>query len=290
MKLARLERIATQTLLGIRFWDRLIASPITDGLYVTAQRLSDDRSQRLGRAVIGRGTPSGAIAFFGLAAEEYVGDEPHQQIWATVPSNRLIAIDLIDRLGRYLPMSFVAQLPFQGAFRGRGDWLTTPLLRPIPNEGEEMGVYLWSAPTRSLPSNYAGIYAQIVVGADGELAPASHALVEVSQSMDGMTMPGTFQYFGITDSQGMLTLPLPYPPISDPDNGSYPPLEQQLFPLDITVRYNSTEQETLSHSAVPNLESIFTQSPADIGINWNTETGSVLQTSSSLRAVLRVCL
>ena len=84
---------------------------------------------------------------------------------------------------------------------------------------------MWSAPARSLPSSYAGIYAQMVVGAGDEPAPASHALVQLTQSSDGITTPGTFQYFGITDSQGMLKLPFPYPPVSAPDNGGYPSLE-----------------------------------------------------------------
>ena len=36
-----LERIATRTLLGVRFWDRLLNRPVVDGLHVRAQRLSE---------------------------------------------------------------------------------------------------------------------------------------------------------------------------------------------------------------------------------------------------------
>lgn len=98
MRLTRMERITTQTLLGIRFWDRLLDSSIAEGLYVTAQRLSPDRSRRIGRIVVGYSTPSGAIAFSGLADEEAVESDATQQIWETIPPNRLIAIDVVDTL------------------------------------------------------------------------------------------------------------------------------------------------------------------------------------------------
>lgn len=288
MRLTRMERITTQTLLGIRFWDRLLDSSIAEGLYVTAQRLSPDRSRRIGRIVVGYSTPSGAIAFSGLADEEAVESDATQQIWETIPPNRLIAIDVVDRLGRYLPISFVAQLPWRGVFRGRGDWLATPLLRPIPeDENGERGVFLWSEPTRPLPHGRTVLRAQIVVGNGDNPPPAAYALVEVTQILDGVPSPELFQYFGLTNADGILMLPLPYPPIPDPPNGVFPSLAQQTFNLSITVRYSSVSQSTLPGSAVPNLETILTQPQVNIGTRWILDNPPVLQTSATLSSILR---
>ncbi|MFQ6030558.1 MAG: hypothetical protein ACE5Q6_24055 [Dehalococcoidia bacterium] len=260
--------------------------PIFGGLRVTAQRLSDDRTRRFGRRVTGRPTPSGVIAFFGLAVEEYVDHEPDRQIWTTVPANRLIAVDVADTLGRYLPMSFVARLPFRGAFRGRGDWLT-PLLRPVPEQGNEMGVDLWSAPTRPVPDGRALIRAQIVVGNSSAPPPAAHALVQVTHPGGGPPPAPLFERFGITDSQGVLTLPFPYPPVPDPPDTIYPPLDSQEFQLTIAVHYDSTSQRTLPDSTVPDLETILNQPAADIGTHWNTDDPPELETAATVSRNLR---
>ncbi len=262
MKLVPMERLTTQTLLGIQFWDSAIDRPVSDGLKVKAQRLSDDRSFRLGRSVVGRATPSGVIAFFGLASEERVEDDPKKQIWDMVPPTRLIAIDLEDTQRRYLPMSFVAQMPHRGAFKGTGDWLKTPLLRPIPKVGDEKGVYLWSAPSRSVVSTLAVIRAQIALG-NGENPPtAKYALVEAIPSIQVVGSPKS--YFGLTDSQGTLLLPFSYPPPQPAGNFNYPSLDKQTFKLTITVRYESKDRSQLPGSDVLNLETILQQKPANI--------------------------
>ena len=66
--IVQMERLATQTLLGIRFWDPATATSVSNGLYVTAQMLNADRSQRVGRQVTARPTQNGIYAFFGLRA------------------------------------------------------------------------------------------------------------------------------------------------------------------------------------------------------------------------------
>lgn len=280
------ERLAIQTLLGIRFWDRVSQRPISEGLHVTAQRLSDDRSQRLGRLVQGRPTPSGVIAFFGLAGEERGEADPALQIWEIVPAQRLVVVDLADRLGRYLPVSFVARLPFRGPFTGRGDWLATPLLRPLPAEpGEHFGVDLWSAATRPVPADRAVIRAQLVIGDSATPPPAAFALVEVHQVLDGPPPEEPYHHFGLADANGSLLLPLPYPPVPEPENGDYPSLEQQLFSLAITVHHGPTP--TLPGSAVPNLETILNQPAVAIGSHWDSSDPPVLQTGPALTAAFQ---
>lgn len=243
MTLMPMERVATQTLLGIQFWDPAMGRPVVEGLQVRAQRLSNDQSSRLGKVVVGRATPSGVFAFFGLAPEERVEDDPKQQIWQTTPDVCPIAIDVEDLQGRYLPMSFVVSMPHKGAHK----------------------VDLWSAPSRSVPSALAVIQAQVAIGKDENPAPAAYALVEVTIPNQGGAAPKVHR--GLTNDKGTLLLPLPYPPIVAPvalEGFKYPALDKQTFKIEITVRYERQRQQPLQDSAVPNLETILNQKVARI--------------------------
>lgn len=287
MKLIPMERIASQTLLGIRFWDRLLEQSVTDGLYVRAQRLSDDRPQRLGHVVIGQATPGGVIAFHGLHPAERAPADPDQQMWANPPSQRLIVVDVIDRRRRYLPLSFIVRIPLnaRGAFKGQGDWLGVPLLYPPVPDSEAPGVYLWNAPSRPALDSRAEIYAQIVTGTGVKPAAAPYALVEVAEVVNDASEP--LRYAGIADENGILRLPLPYPPIAEPEGDHYPPLQEQSFALNITVHYQASHQAKLPGSDAPNLETLLTQPQAQIGTHWNTAAPPVLQTSLTLEQSLR---
>lgn len=285
-----LERVATRTLLGIRFWDRLLNQPVVDGLHVRAQRLSDDRSRRLGRVVVGHPVPGGVIAFAGLHSAELVAIDPESQSWPAMPLPRLVAIDLVDRQRRYLPLSFVARVPPDGPgpFKGRGSWLSTPLLYPPSLAGEEPGVYLWAAPGYPAPPGRAVIHAQLVVGEAEHPPPASYALVEVTQISNG---PGggpasPLRYAGIADENGILTLALPYPSLPDPPDGVYPALQSQTFLLRVEVYYQ-TSQPALPGSPVPNLELLLSQARARIGSHWSNGTSPVLRPKPRLKYFLR---
>lgn len=240
-----MERVATQTLLGIQFWDPVMGYPISEGLWARAQRLSDDQSSRLGRVVVGRATPSGVIAFFGLAPEERVEDDPQKQLWQTTPDVCPIAIDVEDLQGRYLPMSFVVPMPHKGALK----------------------IDLWSASSRSVPSALAVIHAQIAIGSGENPDPAAYALVEARLANQGnQGGVGPWVYRGLTNEKGTLLLPCPYPPVPTPEgnNFNYPALDKQTFNLTITVRYERQRQQPLQDSAVPNLETILNQKVARI--------------------------
>lgn len=283
MTLVALERYQTRTLLGIRFWDRLTNQVVTDGLQVFAQRLTGDRLRRLGKPIVGRALPNGVIAFFGLTAAELpAAGTP--ELWDNVPPSQLVAVDLVDRLGQFLPMSFVAQLPLRGAFRGVGNWLGTPLLRPESLDDEALGVQLWSAPRRSPRAGFAMIRAQCVVGTGN--TPAAYALVRVRLNPPAS---GTFEYFGMADDQGNLALPMPYPPVpppADADDFTYPALEQQLFPLRISVYYRANPA-LLPNSEVPNLETLLTQPLANIGRRWSNADPPILQSRTHLNVDLQ---
>jgi hypothetical protein len=262
-----LEQISTQTLLGIRFWDRMIERPVAQGLQVTAQRLDGAvATRRLGKPVRGRITPSGTIAFFGLSAAERPAVGATELLWDNPPADQFAVIDVVDLLGRYLPMAFVVRLPQRGPFLGEefpvtgAPWLETPLLRPVPTPGEAPGVYLWSAPTRNLPPGATALRAQLVVGDSNDPPPAAYALVEVAQPADEMA--SEFRYFGLADGRGNLLLPLPYPPIPNPDDLTFPPLAEQTFNLRVTVHYQPSAQEALPGSSVPHLTTLLSQDQA----------------------------
>lgn len=282
MKLVSLERVATQTLLGVRFWDRLLERPVTDGLYVTAQRIEHDGggnpTRRLGRAVVGQAASSGVIAFFGLHLGERVSPDPAQQLWETPPAPSIVAVDVTDRQRRYLPMSFEVSVPLgtRGAFKGN-----SALLRPAVPAGEEPGVYLWSAPARPALDGRAVICAQVVVGAGPQPAPAPYALVEISPA-------GGAVYSGLTDENGTLRLPMPYPPVPEPgDDEDYPPLKNQTFALDVKIYYQANQQKKLPGSDVPAMAALLNQAQARIGTHWNSAHPAALQTRLTAGKTLR---
>ena len=286
-RLRPMEQISTQTLLGVRFWDRLSERSVNQRLRVTAQRVDAvTPTRRLGKAVLGRITPSGIVAFFGLSAAERPIAGATQLLWENLPTNQFVAIDVVDLRGRYLPMSFVVRLPQRGPFLGKEppdgeeSWLETPLLRPVPTVGEAPGIYLWSAPSRTVPSSATAIRAQLVVGEGENPPPAAYALAEVVQPADSMA--AEFRYFGMADGQGTLLLPLPYPPIPNPVGMEFPPLAEQTFNLNLNIYYDAATQETLPGSSVPNLVTLLTQPLAQIGTHFDAAEPAVLQTVSSL--------
>jgi len=266
MRLLPMERITTHTLLGIRFWDRLTNQVIADGLQVKAQRLSADRSQRLGKPVFGRATPSGTIAFFGLTSGERPID-PDQSPWEPGIPKEDVVIDLVDRSNRFLPMSFVVQVPFKGVFRGQGDGF-----HPEAIAEEALGVQLWSAPTRPIPPGMAVIRTQIVIGDGVDAPPAVNALAQVRAAA---SPAAGFDYYGLTDDRGVVLLLIPYPPIPDPSTPDtpYPPLVQQTFPLTLTV-YHASNLAQLPGSDRLDLEAVLNQPPVDIAIH-RTEAGGL---------------
>ncbi|HEY9818625.1 MAG TPA: hypothetical protein V6D20_22870 [Candidatus Obscuribacterales bacterium] len=282
MMLIPLERYDTHTLLGVRFWDRLTQRCITDGLIVTAQRLSQNRSQRLGKPVRGILTPSGAIAFLGLTAAERPL-HADSDLWGNPPDEQFVRVDLVDRRSQFLPMSFIARLPFRGVFCGQGDWLRTSLLRPEPPPGEALGIQLWSAPTRSLPPGRALIRGQMVVGTSDR--PAAYALVRVR--LPASEPESEFDYFAMADHQGKVAIPMPYPRVPEPESAStpYSSLDQQRFALRVTVQYQDIP--ILPGYNVPDLETLLTQSPSPIGDRWTTGATPRLRSRDSLSVTLQ---
>jgi hypothetical protein len=258
-----LERVATQTLLGIRFWDPITNAQVMNGLSVKGQMLSQDRTRRVGRAVRGVRTRSGVYAIFGLHPDEYAA--PDALLWETVPASRRVVVDVEDPLNRYQPVSFEVSIPFRGPFRGEGAWLGHALLLPEPVAGQAQGVYLWPAAARSVPPGLTALYANLVVGNADRPPPAAHAVVQVLRP--GPTGNLVSHAYGLADAHGRVTLLMPYPTVPDPPiDTPYPPLGDQTFALTARVFYQPSAMNPLPGSAHPNLESVLQQALAQVGL------------------------
>ena len=107
-------------------------------------------------------------------------------------------------------------------------------------------------------------------GDDNDASPAAYALVEVMQPADEMA--SEFRYFGLANAQGTLLLPLPYPPIPNPndDDMVFPPLSEQTFNLTVAVHYRPSTQTTLPGSSVPNLVTLLNQDQATESVRIGT--------------------
>lgn len=276
-----IETVATQTLLGIRFWDPAANRAVTSGLRVTAQLLSAGGTRRVGPLVGGRPTQAGVYAFFGLHPDEAVGPSPDVQIWETIPPLRQAVIEVVDARGRYLPASFSVDVPHRGPVTGRGDWIPDDQRAPVLPGPAGPGVFLWPQAGRDDPPNgRTMIHGRLVVGNGDAPPPAAHALVCLAAA------DGAFYGAGLTDATGRLALPAPYPSMPEPaDNGTWPPLATQLFPVTVHVFYAPAEQVRLPGCAEPDYRSIFRQAPARIGVERRLDPPA-LQTSETLVANL----
>jgi hypothetical protein len=265
MILRELETLTIRTALGIQFWDSVLARAVTDGLRVTAQRMTDPPPpppalqtprQRVGRARTAVQTRGGNYAFFGLHPDELTDTEPMPEYY--------VVIDVEDPLGRFLPASFEVVIPVNKLFRGRGSWLPRPLMLPAPSPNQDLGVFLWSAPTRQVSPGLTVVNADVAIGDADQPPPTPYALVRL---MNGAS---TVHAIGMTDENGKLTLPMAYPSI--PHVTPQPPLRTHTFNLTVEVLYDSSAQVKLPGSRVPNLALLLGQSQKQIGIERNPTT------------------
>lgn len=243
MNLRQMERVVRPIALGIQFWDMAADVGVTAGLYVTAQLLSAaPAGVRVGRLGVGRPNQSGVYTFLGLHPGERVASD----IDSLAPLRAVV--DVEDTLSRFLPVSFEAEIPVRGPFRGRGAWLDRPLMLPEPAIGQERGVGLWSAPQRPTPAGLTTLYASVVTGdAAADPPPAPFALVKV------FDVQRRLHAVGLTDERGVVTLPFAFPRFPPlPPSGIHPALGELVFDLTIRVAYSAT-QARLPGSRLPNL-------------------------------------
>jgi hypothetical protein len=220
----RLEVSRVFTTLGIRFWDRTLEVPVTDGLRVSAIQVS-------GRypPVPARRSASGVYVFHDLPLLRAV-QYPRGPVdpAALVPAHDF-AITVEDTLGRFLSCLFVVRLPLNYA----GLFLAEPAGSPPGVAGR---AYLFSAPTRAVPPGMAAVRADIWDGADD--VPAAFAALRVD--IGGRT------HVGIADVSGHALVLFPYPTLEQlrfgsPPGTGQPPVTSMRWPVTIRVAYPPTD-------------------------------------------------
>jgi hypothetical protein len=240
------EKAGVFTPLGLRFWDSALNRQVGDSLGVKAWPCSGS-----GPAVNAFRTASGVYAFQGLPGlrevEAYDGD----RVPAVPPGGKkLFAIEIKDRLRRFLPIVFKVELPlsYRGIYRINGE--------PAPGEpAPEPRFYLVSAPTRAVSTGMAVIYAGLIDRATGN--PAAHALMTVE-------VEGEETRYGIADERGNIAILFPYPTLKIPLSDSLPagdpvPLTGQSWPITIRVRYEPDSVKYPPGMKVPYFNDILNQ-------------------------------
>ena len=248
MTMRVVQRVRTVAPLGIRFWDQALNAPITDQLAVTACLDSSPTS-----LVQAQRTPSGIYAVSGLPGLRAL-ERPFPRDKPIAPETHRCWVHVTDAGGRFMPMLFGPRLPlpYTGLFL-----VNAPLVNNVPNPP---GVYLFSTPGRPLQAGMAVIYASLTkVLADNTREAIPNAVVEITR--------GTTTWYGISDTEGRVTVMFPYPPFAANKKPS-----EQSWPVDVKVRCQPGKMQfPLSSLKLPDVVSLFQQNYANI---WRTVAGN----------------
>lgn len=276
----RLEQTTVFTPLGIRFWDQVRDTQVSDSLMVIARPATIVQgsppagsppdfylySATAGSVTTAFRTASGVYAFQGLPGlhdvEYPVGE---LALEASPPNKRYFIIEVKDEQRRFLPTVFGVELPldYRGVFLNG----ISPLTESSPPIGSPPfssppGFYLFSAPTRATAPGLAAVRGCLVEASTER--PAAYAVLEVQ--VNGKT------WYGVADERGCVAVLFPYPTfintpgLSPPDTLRILPLQQQKWELTIRVRFNpDTLYFPLGEKNSPDLRTILKQSP---GVIW----------------------
>ena len=258
-----LEKVSQYTALGIRFWDPASGTAITDGLEVTARPAERPHLRRKAFQ-----TASGIYAFGnlpglrGLETSDPGLPAGAHPLPASPPQMYRFVIDVNDRLGRFLPVSFQVNLPYQGIYPTRP--AGSPPGPALP------GFFLFSAPSRRTLSGLAVVRAQLVERlGPTETRPAKHAVVEV-------LAPDQTIWLGIADAHGAVAVIFPYPSFATSVAPQSPPshpgeMRAQSWGITVRVHYRQASQaKPDSIAELPDLGAILAQPAAQL---WLSRAG-----------------
>jgi hypothetical protein len=262
-----LEALTYFTPLGIRFWDYVKDIQVRDHLIVTAQPANG-----LTQTVRAIQTGSGDYAFFGLPGLHDVEFSTKEEVLAASPLDRkLFVVKVFDRLQRFLPSVFYADipLPYEGVFPTGAEILDliSEASEGSPPDDAPSGYYLFPSPSRRLSPGLAAVRADLVERNSGN--PAAHAVLEVTIQQR--------TWYGIADARGCVAVLFPYPssgrqsPVSPPlSPPRFEPAPQQ-WAVAIQVRFDADQQDLDGDSKIPEIRSILKQ---PYGCFWLSEPGS----------------
>jgi hypothetical protein len=266
-----LERPLTRTLLGMRFRDAVTGAQVRDGLGATARPLAG------GRPSVAFRTRSDIYAFArldGLGPVER-GEVPLDFDGSPGPAQQRFVVTVDDRLGRYLPLTLLVDLPL----RYPGLYLEDD---PAPPGGVPMdGVRLYRAPAFQPEPWIAAVRGELF-DIDRQV-PAAHARLRVRLD-DGPARDG------FADDAGRFLVMAPLPPALA-DLGASPAVipeavSERRWSLSLAVDWDPGAWETPPGASVPDQLSLLQQAPASI----LTDTAGPGQDSWSAQVRFRVPL
>jgi hypothetical protein len=212
-----LERFPHVAPLGVRFWDRPTARPVSEGLRLTAVESGRRAFVNRTDVFVLQDLPSMREAEYAAGDEEY---------WASPPAIRTLTLELVDAYDRFHAVRFEADAPFRDVF---GEDCAVAL---SPPDAGVQSVPLFSLPSRPVPAGTAAVRAELTDSETGQ--PAAWAVLEVTAQDVGTVR-------GVADREGRVLVLLPYP--EPPWHGHSPPagsrpLSAQSWPVELAVRYS----------------------------------------------------
>jgi hypothetical protein len=263
------ERVTIFTPLGIRFWDSVKDAQVKDGLVVIAY--PEGAHQKGTRAFR---TLSGVYAFRGLPGLHDVEYSRERLSITSPPISARFIIHVFDRRRRFLPLVFGTDLPHYGIY---------PTRPPLSSPGDgPPGFYLFSAPTRPSTPALAVVRAQLIERVDAiTQRPAAHAVLEV-EVPDGRT------WYGVADERGTVAVLFPYPTFTITTGLTSPTAIPSVAPvqswhLNVRLRYEPSALTFSNGFQIPDLRSVFAQSPGRL---WPMAAAQPGQSVSHMSAEL----
>jgi hypothetical protein len=245
-----LEEITLVQPFGLRFWDQVTQSAVSDGLVVTAWR--SVQPQVITPASLNR---SGVFSFRNLPGlremENGAGDA---DFWWQHPPQIDFVVEVLDSENRFLPFRLPVRLPVRGIYQFGG--------QPF--------VPLYSTAARTVATPMAMIRAQLYDALHG--VPAAWAVVDAH-------VDGGATVRGIADSRGQVLVPFPFPEpqgfgLGSPLRPGGIPLAGQSWQLHLAFAYTPG-----STDGIPDLTQVLRQAPATA---WDDELLSAPLTSATL--------
>ena len=246
VQIRELERIATFTALGLRFWDGDFARVVNDGMIATARVWGRPND----KPVIAVRTFSGALTFQGLPGLRTVENQGPDAPLPPPPTRRFL-VELADQKRRYASMAFGVELPLPY----RGPYVGPTLPSPPPP-----GFMVVTGPERPRDPARARVTGEVALAATG--APAAWAMVSV-------TDPQANVWNGLADAGGRFSVVLPWPTLDEidpeaPAPGAANPLLQRSWPVTIAIRASQTPLSPITSSGIPDYASVLAQPATNI--------------------------